>query len=318
MNDKPYTIRPARWPEDRALLARVRVPVFIGEQGVPAEMEWDDDDLTAFHLLVLDEHQNPIGTARLLGNGQIGRMAVMPQWRNRGIGTALLMRLMEEAQHRPLQRLFLHAQVHAVDFYRRLGFIPVGEVYEEAGIPHLSMTRDLSAVPAAHDLQLSTLAETNERVSLERIEDHQIHTTRLIRQARRNLCFLSYDLEPAVYEQPACLDALKTLALRSRYSRIRILLQDNRRVLQQGHRLVDLAQRLTSTIEIRKPAQEHIDMEENFLYVDDCGYLQRPQRSHLAATVDYNDRVRVNRLAERFDEVWAAATPDRELARLHL
>ncbi len=318
MSNNAYTIRPARWPEERALLASVREPVFIAEQGVPAELEWDDDDLIAYHLLALDEHQRPIGSARLLGSGQIGRMAVLPQWRNRGIGTALLMALLEEADQRALDRLFLHAQVHAVPFYERLGFVPLGEVYLEAGIPHRSMEFRFTGETAGHDLELATLSVSGERFSLQHIEDHQIHTTRLIRQARRSLCLLSADLDPLVYEQPACVDALKQLALRSRYSQIRILLQDNRRVVQQGHRWVDLAQRLTSAIEIRKPAEEHIDLEENFLFVDHCGYLHRPQRGNLFATACYNDRVRVKRMAELFEEIWASAVPDRELSRLHL
>ncbi|MET0050946.1 MAG: GNAT family N-acetyltransferase [Candidatus Thiodiazotropha sp.] len=318
MNDNGYTIRPARWPGERTLLASVRVPVFIDEQGVPPELEWDDDDLTAYHLLALDNEQQAIGSARLLGSGQIGRMAVLPAWRNRGIGTALLLALMEEADQRQLDRLFLHAQVHAVPFYERLGFVPLGEVYEEAGIPHRSMEFMLAGERARDDLSLATLSESDERFSLRHLEDHQIHTTRLIRQARRTLCVLSLDLDPLVYEQPVCLDAIKQLALRSRYSQIRILLQDNRRVVQQGHRLVDLAQRLTSAIEIRKPADEHIDVEENFLFVDNCGYLHRPRRDNLIATACYNDRVRVKRMAELFDEIWANAVPDRELSRLHL
>jgi predicted GNAT family N-acyltransferase len=318
MSNSGYTIRAAHWPQERALLAQVRVPVFIDEQGVPAELEWDDDDLIAYHLLALDEQNNPIGSARLLGSGQIGRMAVLPQWRNRGIGTALLMALMQEADHRALKRLFLHAQIHAVPFYQRLGFVPVGEVYQEAGIPHRNMVFEMSADVSPADYNLATLGSTNELFTLDQLEAHQIHTTQLIRQARRNLCVMSLDLDARVFEQPALLDALKQLALRSRYSRIRILLQDNRRILQQGHRLVDLAQHLTSSFEIRKPAQEHRDLEENFLYVDDCGYLFRPQPGNPLATVSYNDRVRVKRLAEQFTEIWEAATPDRELARLHL
>ena len=75
MSDNGFTIRQAAWPQERNLLQQVREPVFVMEQGVPLKMEWDDDDLMAYHLLALDDRQRPIGTARLLGTGQIGRMA---------------------------------------------------------------------------------------------------------------------------------------------------------------------------------------------------------------------------------------------------
>jgi hypothetical protein len=88
--------------------------------------------------------------------------------------------------------------------------------------------------------------------------------------------------------------------------------------VQQGHRLVDLAQRLPSAMEIRKVADEHLEIEENFLLADDCGYLHKQQSSKIKATARYNDRYRVSRLQSIFDEAWEYGTPDRELSRLHL
>lgn len=136
-----YRIRLARWPEDRAAIRSVRHRVFVVEQGVPESLEWDGRDGEALHLLALDGAGEAVGTARLLPEGRIGRMAVLPGHRGRGIGGRLLQTLLEEARRRGLDRLELHAQCQVVDFYRRYGFLPIGEEYLEAGIPHRRMVQ---------------------------------------------------------------------------------------------------------------------------------------------------------------------------------
>jgi predicted GNAT family N-acyltransferase len=136
-----FTIRLAHWSKDQQLLRQVREQVFVQEQLVPMELEWDGLDDQALHLLALDARQRPIGVARLLPSGQIGRMAVLKPWRRRGVGSALLQRLLSEATKAAFPELFLHAQLTALPFYTRLGFRPVGEVFEEAGIPHRRMNR---------------------------------------------------------------------------------------------------------------------------------------------------------------------------------
>ncbi|MEW8506376.1 MAG: GNAT family N-acetyltransferase [Candidatus Thiodiazotropha sp.] len=317
MTQSDYLIREAQWPEEWELLRQVREPVFVAEQGVPLAMEWDDDDLVAYHLLALDQAQRPIATARLSGSGQIGRMAVLPEWRNRGIGTALLITLIEHAQATGLENLFLHAQTGAQSFYAKTGFTAVGEPFMEAGIAHqkmeFSFTKELGV-----DLSLAQLGKSGELFQLQTMEDHQIHAVSMVRQAKRYLSIFSQTLDPQIFETFPFVDAAKQLAMRSRFSRIRILLQDNSLVLQQGHRLVELAQRLSSAIEIRIPGEEYLDYPENFILVDDSGYVHRKQAANILGSACYNDRYRVNRLQTVFDEAWEYGVPDRELARLHL
>jgi predicted GNAT family N-acyltransferase len=137
----PFSVRIAHWPQDQALLRQVRQQVFIEEQLVPEALEWDGTDDAALHLLALDEAGRPIGTARLLPSGQIGRMAVLRPWRRRGVGSALLRRLLDEAAQGSWPKLFLNAQLTALPFYTRHGFSSEGEIFEEAGIPHRRMTR---------------------------------------------------------------------------------------------------------------------------------------------------------------------------------
>ncbi len=137
--NEPFYIRRARWPEERESLRLVREAVFVQEQGVPLALEWDGRDEEAFHLLAEDRQGNPIGTARLLPEGHIGRMAVVKPWRGRGVGTALLRAMVEEGRRRKLEWLVLNAQLEAVPFYERAGFHALGEVFEDAGIPHRRM-----------------------------------------------------------------------------------------------------------------------------------------------------------------------------------
>lgn len=144
MSDRVFRVRIAHWPQDRAALRQIRDAVFIEEQQVPEALEWDGTDADALHLLALDDKGRPIGTARLRPSGQIGRMAVLAPWRRRGVGSALLRRLLAEAAQGDWPELFLNAQLSALPFYTRHGFRPQCEVFEEAGIPHRRMTRSRS------------------------------------------------------------------------------------------------------------------------------------------------------------------------------
>ena len=105
------------WSAAREALLTVRLAVFVEEQGVPPELELDEHDATAYHVLVRDPAARPIACGRLLPDGQIGRMAVLPGWRGRGIGRALLQALLSAAAARGLAAVFLHAQCSAVGFY---------------------------------------------------------------------------------------------------------------------------------------------------------------------------------------------------------
>ena len=127
------------WRSDRQRLSQIRRTVFIDEQGVPEELEWDDDDAGAIHLLAVDADDAEIGCARLLPDGHIGRMAVLQSWRGRGVGTALLQKALDVARTQGHAIAQLSAQTHAAGFYRRHGFVAEGDAYLEAGIPHLAM-----------------------------------------------------------------------------------------------------------------------------------------------------------------------------------
>ena len=132
-------VRRAAWPADQAALRGLRERVFVKEQGVPLELEWDGLDAEAIHLLAEDAGGRPVGTARVLASGQIGRMAVLPELRGRGIGASLLAAALEAVRRSALPRPWLNAQTSAQGFYEIAGFRPEGETFMEAGIPHCKM-----------------------------------------------------------------------------------------------------------------------------------------------------------------------------------
>lgn len=135
-------VRRADWPGDRELLRAIRDEVFVREQSVPVEIEWDEFDPVSQHVLAWSGDR-AIGTGRLLPDGHIGRMAVLREWRQRGVGSALLTALMEVARGSGLSRVELNAQLHAMPFYERHGFRAEGAEFLDAGILHRCMWRDL-------------------------------------------------------------------------------------------------------------------------------------------------------------------------------
>lgn len=134
-------VRLADWHKDNAALRRIREAVFINEQSVAPELEWDSEDSQAIHFLALEDDY-PIGTARLLSDGHIGRVSVLRDWRGLKVGERLMQAAIAEAEQRGLRQQRLSAQVHATAFYERLGFRIVSDEYLEAGIPHVDMLRE--------------------------------------------------------------------------------------------------------------------------------------------------------------------------------
>jgi predicted GNAT family N-acyltransferase len=139
-----YSVEEGDWSDLGPMAGTVRETVFVGEQGVPADMEYDEFDATSMHALARGPGGEAIGTGRLLPDGHIGRMAVLATWRGKGVGTALLSHLMEAARQQGMDRLKLNAQTSAIDFYRRFNFLTEGTEFIEAGIPHIRMSRRLT------------------------------------------------------------------------------------------------------------------------------------------------------------------------------
>ncbi|MEV8586270.1 GNAT family N-acetyltransferase [Streptomyces sp. NPDC051180] len=151
-----YAVREATEPVDREACFAVRREVFVEEQGVPGELEYDSHDATAVHVLAVREDGAPLGTGRLLFGadaagktggdasvGSLGRLAVAKAARGLGVGAALVRAVEDAARLRGLTAVDLHAQTHALGFYERLGYEAYGPEFPDAGMPHRAMRRVL-------------------------------------------------------------------------------------------------------------------------------------------------------------------------------
>lgn len=137
-------VRIAGWSDDESDIRRIRTLVFIEEQKIPEDEEFDDADKTAVHVLAHDDRGEAIGTARLLDYKKIGRVAVMKPWRGKGVGKALIGFLMHLARENGAKSVELDAQVYAIPFYEGLGYRVTGGEFMDAGIPHRKMSIDFS------------------------------------------------------------------------------------------------------------------------------------------------------------------------------
>ncbi|MFE9437750.1 GNAT family N-acetyltransferase [Streptomyces sp. NPDC006602] len=156
MTSSSFVVRVAEDLADREACFAVRKEVFVGEQGVPADLEYDAYDADAVHVLAVREDGTPLGTGRLLYGevaavktdgdpavGSLGRLAVTKDARGLGVGAALVRAVEHAARARGLAAVDLHAQTHALGFYERLGYVAYGPEFPDAGIPHRAMRRVL-------------------------------------------------------------------------------------------------------------------------------------------------------------------------------
>jgi predicted GNAT family N-acyltransferase len=135
------SIQITHWDEAKNQVMPIRHEVFVNEQKVPEELEWDELDQEALHAIIKKD-QEVIGTARLIIDktiARIGRMAIQKEYREQGVGQKLLLTLIQAAKEKGAQECILHAQTHAIAFYAKADFEPNGPIFDEAGIPHVEM-----------------------------------------------------------------------------------------------------------------------------------------------------------------------------------
>jgi predicted GNAT family N-acyltransferase len=312
-----FSIRRADWNRDHEALRAIRTSVFVEEQSVPVALEWDGEDEHATHLLAEDTQAQPIGTARLLPSGQIGRMAVVAEWRGRGVGRALLQELLAIAAREGGTAPFLNAQSAAVPFYSRFGLRAVGEGFMEAGIPHRRMILQDDPEPLATDLSDRILGETSGSVELRTRDAIRAAGVLMTTQTHRELRLLSHDLDPDLYDNRGFLQGVRRIALQGRGTPVRILLFHAEPAIRKGHRLIEAARHLSSKIQIRRVPVDFQRHNEAYLLADDRGYVLRRLAAAYEATADFNNPKAVRRLGEKFDQIWNLGDIHQELRRLY-
>lgn len=320
---KKIRIEQVSWQSAESDLRTLREAVFINEQHVPEAMEWDGQDDNSVHVLAFDELNRPIGTGRLLPDGHIGRMAVLPPWRRQGIGSALLTALIGIAQKMRLPSVELDAQTQALGFYQRHGFHSVGEVFMDAGILHQRMRRALAESTAdvpetCLNLAAQKLGESRDILYLKTRGDNRDVALRLVQQAHRSLHLFTHNLDPALYDTREFVEAVKQLAIQSPHSKVYILLKDPTTAITRGHRIVELARRISSHVFIHRVAEEDQDRIDSFMVVDEVGILRRAHGARFEGTAEFNNPGEARQLLKSFNDAWERSVPEAELRRLHI
>jgi len=294
-----FTVEAVGYEASLPDLRLVREAVFVQEQGVPLALEWDELDPLCHHVLARDNNGQAIGTGRLTPKHTIGRMAVLPDWRGRGIGDAMLRALLVQARELGWHEVALHAQASAIDFYARHGFLPFGGRFEEAGIEHQSMRILLNTVNPVETREAAIAAVLG-----------------VIAGARRQLHIYSRELDPGLLDAPEVMAALRRLALAD--GEISVLLQDPAEPQRRLAPLIGLAQRLPSAFAFRA-IEEPTDRSYPSAYVvnDQGGYYFRlGHRFDGEARLDGAGRAR--QLRASFDPVWQRARACTEYRALGL
>jgi predicted GNAT family N-acyltransferase len=318
MNIPDYRVEPADYHADFNDLRAIREEVFIVEQNIPEAIEIDLEDPDCFHVIARDKLHQAIGTARISSDHKIARMAVLKDWRKKGVGKSLLIALIEKARKSGWTEVTLNAQTDVILIYEKLGFTRDGEVFLVANIPHQTMRLQIEPLVSSRPVQKSRepLIEISE---LDGLENTLTALKQLISKARRLISIYSPDLEPVVYGQAEIIESLKQFAINSAGGNVQIIVQDPLSLRSQAHPLIDLAQRLPSVFFLRTPVEpDDLEYPSAYLVNDRDGYLFRQQSSQYQGVWSPALPSRNRQLAEHFDRVWQRCRPCTEFRVLGL
>lgn len=297
-----FIVRRAEWGTDTKALRSVRTRVFIEEQHVTVELEWDGLDEACMHALAVADGK-PIGTGRLTPDGHIGRMAVVPEWRQHGVGAALLEHLLQAARERGDQLCELNAQVTAIGFYERFGFEALGGEFMDAGIPHRVMRLYYDGDAGTRVNGYYAMRETLLEVA---------------RTVRHEFALYAPDLAPRLTADTTLAEILRDLALGNRRNRVRLLVRDARIAASEGHPLLHLVAALPSHCELRQLNPKDEPDDQVYAFNDTGASLRQPRAETPEGLFVPESLPTAKALRKRFDLLWERSEPAPDARRLEI
>ncbi|AHK15752.1 MAG: GNAT family N-acetyltransferase [Thalassolituus sp.] len=294
------------WSKHRDALRDIRRRVFIEEQGVPEELEWDDDDLKATHFIVYDG-KRPVACARLLNNGHFGRMAVLREHRQQHWGSRLLRAIEQHARsHLPVKQIKANVQTHAFGFYHRNGFTANPEFFLDAGIPHLPMHK---AIGSPHQTTTLTPKIDSERYQLNDLLSISSWLQIALQGGPVRVFLLIEDLTHPLWSDTTLLNAISRYLRASRQRQVEIILRAEHGS-QSSHPLIKLQQRLSSRINIKVNST----IKHSQVLLESWGWLTLMDENKGFASM--SDTARTRHYVERAKTLLQQATPLKEGRRL--
>ncbi|WP_426417694.1 GNAT family N-acetyltransferase [Aestuariirhabdus sp. LZHN29] len=339
------------WADAEAEIMALRSAVFHQEQGIELTLMGDAQDVSARHfLLYLESNNIPIGTARMLSNGRIGRVAIYQRHRGQGLGLALMNYLHDIAIQQGLSETTLHAQSDSIGFYQRLGYLNEGEPFEEAGIPHQAMKRTVPSLdtpidftpdpgsphtiikapsaedytprgvrPAGEPIETdATLGETGALPHLTDLSQIVDHIAALIKQADEKVFIYAPTLVPTLFGHPKVLAAISASARRNPLSKVQILVSETASLVKQHHPLLHLQQRINSLISLRCTIPAYRLDSLTLVLADATGWLEIIDDKPLTLSGNFNDAGRVKQWYERIEHPWNHSVVPKDIRQMSL
>jgi predicted GNAT family N-acyltransferase len=313
----PIDIEQTSWAASSAELSQLRHEVFVDEQGVSEQEEFDGEDDRATHWIAYGGGGKVLGCARLCDD-KVGRMAVRESERSKGVGSALMRNIIRYASANEMESLQLNAQSHAVPFYEGMYFEADGEEFTEAGLPHMHMVLTLKrfldpkVTPPLPDIA----AEDRERLPLDALSLFREQALVLVSKAHRQIRIFSKQLDPGIYGSEDFYRALFDFGRSHPYAEIHVLVRNVQPLVQNGHRLLHLSHHLPSRVQIRRLDREIGTMHTEFMVIDQSGVLYNQSADQYAGYAVYHSPLKAMELIHDFDDMWEHSDPDPELRRL--
>lgn len=300
------------WDEAESALRNIRQKVFVEEQNVPSNMEWDADDKKAIHILG-KEGNRPVACARIVNDNYLGRVAVLKDYRGHGWGSRLIRAAEQHLIEKRKSRLSLNAQANSYKFYLDNGYVPDDEMMWDANIPHLKMSKLLLHPSSTGDFYILKEDETSYTSELPVASAvwFQIASS----QSKREINIQIRDLEHSVFNNPNCISNLSKFLRASEKRKIRILINQEIPGLSE-HPLLRLQQRISSRLIIRSSAMEaDSDNIGNHIIFDQHGYLRFDFRNTYCC---FSSPLSIKKHKANFERYWLASKQLLEGKRLKL
>lgn len=316
----PIEVEQTSWQTSSKILTAIRHQVFVDEQQVPESEEIDEYDATALHWLAYGPNDEVMATGRMLTDGQVGRMAVLNEFRQQGVGSSLMRNMIRYAVMAGMKQLSLNAQIKAIPFYEGFGFIAQGNPFMDAGISHKYMYLNLHIYidRSSQPTLVEITEEERQRTSIEGVEAFLNQAETLIQRAHREIRIFSHRLEPSLYSNNQICDAIYTFATSHPMARVRILVKDIHSVINHPNLLHELCHRLPSRIELKKFHSKEPCLHTEFMLIDRAGILYKQEPERFVGYATEHVPMEASALAEEFDSLWDQGKTDPELRRLNI